>query len=122
MGNFMVLTVVVITGIFTVSMMSFTATAASDCIGVQKAASFCSGYVSDVDNVLSEACCHSLKELQDTIKNTADAVKNCYCYQSVAKALTGINFTRMDSLPADCHTSFTYSLHLDYDCSKAKFP
>ncbi|KAL9271248.1 Non-specific lipid-transfer protein 3-like protein [Drosera capensis] len=122
MGNFKVLTVVVITGIFTVSMMSFTATAASDCIGVKKAASFCIGYVSNLDNSVSDACCHSLKDLQDTIKNTADAVKDCYCYQSVAKPLKGINFTRMDSLAAYCHTSFTYSLHLDYDCSKAKFP
>ncbi|KAL9275324.1 Non-specific lipid-transfer protein 3-like protein [Drosera capensis] len=100
----------------------FTATATDFCVTEQRdVAEKCTAFAEDKIDTIPQACCGGLKKFRKPIKDKADAVKACYCHQSLVRSIiTEVDLARLYALPDLCDTRFGFSLDLNFDCHKAE--
>ncbi|CAN0901713.1 Non-specific lipid-transfer protein Cor a 8.0101 [Linum grandiflorum] len=65
-----------------------------------------------------EACCQGVKDSQALVKTTEDLREKCQCVKDGAAGIPGLNYTRVNELPAKCGTKELYVVSPNTDCSK----
>ncbi|KAG8633684.1 non-specific lipid-transfer protein 1 [Manihot esculenta] len=66
------------------------------------------------------ACCSGIKESLALVKTTEDLRLKCECVKEGAAGIPGLNYTRVNELPAKCGTTSPYLVSPNTDCSKLK--
>ncbi|XP_050215834.1 non-specific lipid-transfer protein 1-like [Mercurialis annua] len=65
-----------------------------------------------------ESCCSGIKDSFALVKTNEDLMLKCQCVEDVAALIPGLNYTKVNELPAKCDTTSPYIVSPDTDCSK----
>ncbi|KAJ9167381.1 hypothetical protein P3X46_022039 [Hevea brasiliensis] len=68
------------------------------------------------------ACCSGIKESLALANTTEDLRLKCQCVKEGAAKIPGLNYTRVNELPAKCGTTSPYVVSPNTDCSKITKP
>ncbi|XP_012077985.1 non-specific lipid-transfer protein 1 [Jatropha curcas] len=68
--------------------------------------------------VVPPACCYGVKKSIELANTTEDRRLKCQCVKDGAANIPGLNYTRVNELPAICGTTSPYIVSPKTDCSK----
>ncbi|MFQ6664776.1 hypothetical protein Gotur_031766 [Gossypium turneri] len=68
---------------------------------------------------VAPSCCTGIKTLDAAAKTTEDRRKKCNCIKEGAAKIPGLNYDRVNEIPAKCGTTCPYKVTPDVDCSKS---
>ncbi|CAN1262808.1 Non-specific lipid-transfer protein 1 [Linum perenne] len=67
------------------------------------------------------ACCQGVKDSLALVKTTEDLRAKCQCVKDGAAGIPGLNYNRVNQLPAKCGVKEPYVVSPNTDCSKDNF-
>lgn len=67
---------------------------------------------------MAPECCAGIKELHAIKITTEDIRAACTCIKQGAAIIPGIDYERVNQLPAKCGTTSPYKIYPSTDCSK----
>ncbi|XP_048226562.1 non-specific lipid-transfer protein 1-like [Ricinus communis] len=67
------------------------------------------------------ACCQGIKDSLALAKTNEDLKLKCQCVKDGAASIPGLNYTRVNELPAKCRTTSPYIVSPNTDCSKVHY-
>ncbi|KAK8489714.1 hypothetical protein V6N13_093077 [Hibiscus sabdariffa] len=67
---------------------------------------------------VAPTCCTGIKTLEADAKTAEERRKKCECVKEGAARIPGLNYDRVNEIPAKCGTTCPYKLTPDVDCSK----
>ncbi|KAL4309977.1 hypothetical protein GQ457_01G025200 [Hibiscus cannabinus] len=67
---------------------------------------------------VAPTCCTGIKTLEADAKTAEERRKKCECIKEGAARIPGLNYDRVNEIPAKCGTTCPYKLTPDVDCSK----
>ncbi|KAI4307545.1 hypothetical protein L6164_030721 [Bauhinia variegata] len=69
---------------------------------------------------VSSLCCQGVYTINAAYKNADDRRAACQCIKDKAAKIPGIDYNRINEIPAKCNTTCPYKVYPSTDCSKLK--
>ncbi|KAK8709574.1 hypothetical protein V6N13_060589 [Hibiscus sabdariffa] len=96
-------------------------TAALLCGDVASQTTACIGYLQNRGgNRPPSGCCNGVRNIIRQARTTRDRQTLCRCLQAAARALSGINYRLIESLPGKCRVRIPFGINPSTNCNRVR--